>query len=226
MKYKYQATVFLSLLLATPLFSRCQSNSPTFSSEDYLVSSTVSKLLTPDGQPLKTNTIYQVGLVTLGTGTHTGSSFIAWKDNITGNWKVRNVSLSGTTSNNPLLEIDSNNTVVVRTNHPSKYTVRSFVESFPVGVPTAIPSLMGSSFQWQREITNLVYMDGNVGIGTNTPNVKLAVNGTINTKEVNVTTTNWPDYVFKATTVCHHWIPYIQRLKSQGIFPVYQQPTK
>jgi hypothetical protein len=40
--------------------------------------------------------------------------------------------------------------------------------------------------------------NGNVGIGTSTPTNKLEVNGTIKTKEVNVTTTGWPDYVFAA----------------------------
>lgn len=37
---------------------------------------------------------------------------------------------------------------------------------------------------------------GNVGIGTNTPDSKLAVNGTVHAKEVKVDLTGWPDYVF------------------------------
>jgi hypothetical protein len=38
---------------------------------------------------------------------------------------------------------------------------------------------------------------GNVGIGTTVPDAKLAVNGTIHTKEVRVDLTGWSDYVFK-----------------------------
>jgi hypothetical protein len=37
---------------------------------------------------------------------------------------------------------------------------------------------------------------GNIGIGLINPTNKLEVNGTIKTKEVNVTMTGWPDYVF------------------------------
>jgi hypothetical protein len=39
---------------------------------------------------------------------------------------------------------------------------------------------------------------GNVGIGTTAPDAKLAVNGTIHSKEVKVDLTNWPDYVFNS----------------------------
>ena len=39
-------------------------------------------------------------------------------------------------------------------------------------------------------------MAGNVGIGTTNPQSKLAVNGNITAKDVVVTNTGWPDYVF------------------------------
>lgn len=38
---------------------------------------------------------------------------------------------------------------------------------------------------------------GNVGIGTTNPTEKLAVNGTIRSKEIKVESANWPDYVFE-----------------------------
>ncbi|RFS24615.1 hypothetical protein DVR12_05270 [Chitinophaga silvatica] len=41
-----------------------------------------------------------------------------------------------------------------------------------------------------------ILSNGNVGIGTSTPNVKLAVNGDIKAKRLRVTATEWPDYVF------------------------------
>ncbi|HRK54601.1 MAG TPA: hypothetical protein PK185_11855 [Cyclobacteriaceae bacterium] len=48
--------------------------------------------------------------------------------------------------------------------------------------------------------SNLIINDGsnggNVGIGTQTPDAKLSVNGAVHAKEVKVDLTGWPDYVF------------------------------
>ena len=42
-----------------------------------------------------------------------------------------------------------------------------------------------------------VLASGNVGIGTTTPDARLAVNGNIHAREVKVDLTGWPDYVFQ-----------------------------
>ena len=53
--------------------------------------------------------------------------------------------------------------------------------------------------------------DGSVGIGTTaTHNYALAVNGTIGTKKVKVTTTGWPDYVFDKT----YTLPSLQSVET------------
>ncbi|MCX2495303.1 hypothetical protein OQX63_17565 [Pedobacter sp. PF22-3] len=42
----------------------------------------------------------------------------------------------------------------------------------------------------------LVVNNGNIGMGTLTPNERLAVNGNIRAREIKVEASNWPDYVF------------------------------
>ncbi len=51
----------------------------------------------------------------------------------------------------------------------------------------------------QTHTTAIMYFlqNGNVGIGKINPTSKLEVNGVIKSKEVNVTTTGWADYVFE-----------------------------
>ncbi|CAM1343633.1 hypothetical protein [Tenacibaculum amylolyticum] len=44
-----------------------------------------------------------------------------------------------------------------------------------------------------------VATNGNVGIGNDAPDEKLAVNGTVHAKEVRVDLTGWPDYVFETS---------------------------
>ncbi|PRD44988.1 hypothetical protein C5745_18900 [Sphingobacterium haloxyli] len=48
---------------------------------------------------------------------------------------------------------------------------------------------------WRRVLAENV--QGNVGIGTDTPRERLSVNGNIRAKEIKVEANNWPDYVFQ-----------------------------
>ncbi|WP_321827239.1 LamG domain-containing protein [Maribacter dokdonensis] len=58
------------------------------------------------------------------------------------------------------------------------------------------PSTGNESSIWTSVGNNIFYTTGSVGIGTDTPNTKLSVNGNIRAREVKVETANWPDYVF------------------------------
>jgi len=55
------------------------------------------------------------------------------------------------------------------------------------------------------------YFGANVGIGTINPDSKLAVNGTIHSKEVKVDMNGWPDYVFKKG----HDLPTLEEIEEQ-----------
>ena len=55
----------------------------------------------------------------------------------------------------------------------------------------------GGSGNWTLNNQNVYYNTGNVGIGTTTPDEKLAVNGNIHSKEVRVDLDGWSDFVFE-----------------------------
>src|SRR5690606_12405033 len=55
---------------------------------------------------------------------------------------------------------------------------------------------VGGAGNWTLNNQDLYYNNGNVGIGTTTPDEKLSVNGNIHTKEVRVDLTGWSDFIF------------------------------
>jgi hypothetical protein len=61
--------------------------------------------------------------------------------------------------------------------------------------------------------------NGNVGIGTATPNAKLAVNGNIRAHEIKVETANWPDYVFAKDYQLPSLKETEQHIKEKGHLP-------
>lgn len=65
----------------------------------------------------------------------------------------------------------------------------------------------------------ILTQNGNVGIGTPTPDTKLAVNGKIRAHEIKVETANWPDYVFAKDYKLPSLNEIQQHIKEKGHLP-------
>jgi hypothetical protein len=114
---------------------------------------------------------FRVRLVTTGTGTDSGASYVVYYNNSSSSWVVRYVSLAGTTSNHPLLSMKTEDGVgtymIAYHNHSSNYGIRYWVETFDTGDQDMDGHTFGSDFQWQRDVDTLTYADGHVKLPDN-----------------------------------------------------------
>ncbi|MDO5981445.1 fibronectin type III domain-containing protein [Flavivirga spongiicola] len=77
----------------------------------------------------------------------------------------------------------------------------------------------GGSGNWTLNNQDVYYNTGNVGIGTETPDEKLAVNGNIHAKEIRVDLNDWPDYVFTKEYDLPTLKQVAEYIKSNGHLP-------
>lgn len=117
---------------------------------------------------------YRVRLTTAGTGTNSGATYLVEYSPDTDTYNTRMVSRSGSDSNHPLLAV-SGATMIAYTNHTTAYPIQYHVESISVADNDGTLHNMGADYHWQRDVDNLYYEDGNVGIGTTSPGNKLNI---------------------------------------------------
>lgn len=123
------------------------------------------------GSTLTDGYAYRFNLVTQATANPTGASYIVYQT-AAGTWTSKLVSSNGSSSNNPSLQINGTN-VQISHSHASTYNIGVFAEAIQTGNVTVVAS---SLFGLDGALTNLA---GNVGVGTNSPQSKLDVNGSV-----------------------------------------------
>ena len=138
----------------------------------YYLVATLNQL---QGTTLSTYYQYKFFLTTTGTGTYNSSVYIVYPNSNNTAWLIREVARRGITSNHPELTI-SGNEARIYNDHPSAYGVLYRVESTNSNQANTAPDIFGSDYMWQRTEGRLTYIDGNVGIGTASPDRKLHVN--------------------------------------------------
>ncbi|MDA7669559.1 hypothetical protein N8555_00860 [bacterium] len=125
-------------------------------------------------QTASTSYHYRFQLTTVGTGTNTGATYIGVYNNDSSQWFLRAVSLSGNNSNHPQLSV-SGSTFTAYTEHTSNYSISVSVETIYNGEADSTAHSLGADYHWRRFDTDLYYTNGNVGVGTASPDTKLHI---------------------------------------------------
>ena len=134
----------------------------------------IASLNDEQGTTLTANHQYKFYITTTGTGTYNSSVYIVYRNSANTAWVERAVSVGGSTSNHPLLDISGNNAIIYD-GHSSTYTVRYRVETTNSNQALTSPNIFGVDSMWQNNAGSLFYNDGNVGIGTDSPGSSLEV---------------------------------------------------
>ncbi|MEM8847580.1 MAG: hypothetical protein AAGD17_10810 [Bacteroidota bacterium] len=105
----------------------------------------------------------------------------------------------GTTSPSEKLDVDGN--IKILSANDRGIIFQRYADKLPSsikGLPGEYSTRQGISFNTSsiEKAVNILW-NGNVGIATDSPDAKLAVNGNIHTKEVKVDLVGWPDFVFE-----------------------------
>jgi hypothetical protein len=124
-----------------------------------------------------TNKVYRVQLVTTGTGTNTGATWLASNVDAAG-WSVSIVTANVSSgSNYPYMIVDTDGLPKVTTSHPNNYNVSISVEEFDGNNNGTTTGVFGLD-------EYIAAIGGNVGIGTTNPGYKLDVNGTLHSSNI------------------------------------------
>lgn len=154
------------------------------------------------------------------TGSHTATVTPSNATNQSVNWNSSNTAVATVSGSGQITAVSAGNATITASaaENPTITSQVSVTVSATSG-GGGDPSGGGETVWASGSNNNIYYNDGNVGIGTTTPDEKLAVNGNIHAREVRVDLNGWPDYVFKDGYQLPTLAKVQQHIKEKGHLP-------